>query len=478
MTLSINSRMLIAASIILFGFLGLTGLTLERSFYANSEESFKERLPVHLNALIASAERDESGGIQLVYALPEPRFFTEHSGLYAKIIANNGLVVWSSPSMKGMTIPVSQGLERGVTRYQKLTTSTAEPVLVYSLGMTWGDQQQFKDGYTFVVAESLERFNQQQRAFRQSLWGWLAGVTLVLLLMLTLILRWGLAPLRKVAEDLRDIESGRHLRLQGNYPKELRGLTENLNALIQTSSEQEERYQASLGDLAHSLKTPLSVLRGAVEANQPSAQSLQSSIEEQVERMDQIVQYQLQRAATSGRTALMAAVDLAAITDKIIRALNKVYADKGIACRAEVEAGLAFRCQEGDLMELLGNLLDNAYKWGQQQVEIKIHSDLSGVATEPGLNIDIADDGPGIDAEDLDMVLARGGRLDHQVSGHGLGLAMVQDIVELYNGTLTISRAELGGAKISLWLPSATSRINRSALKTDGYSKVGCLSGR
>ncbi len=453
MTLSINSRMLIAAGIILFGFLGLTGVTLERSFYANSEEAFKERLPVHLNALIASAEMDESGGIQLVYALPEPRFFTEYSGLYAKIIANNGLVVWSSPSMNGMTIPVSQGLERGVTRYQKMTTSMAEPVLVYSLGMTWGDKQQFKDGYTFVVAESLERFKQQQRAFRQSLWGWLAGVTLVLLLMLTLILRWGLAPLRKVAEDLRDIETGRNLRLQGNYPKELRGLTENLNALIRTSNEQEERYQASLGDLAHSLKTPLSVLRGAVEASQPSAESLQSSIEEQVARMDQIVQYQLQRAATSGRTALMAPVDLAAMTDKIIRALNKVYADKGVVCRAEVEDGLAFRCQEGDVMELLGNLLDNAYKWAEGQVELNIRRDSSVESTEPGLIMEIADDGPGIDAKDVDTVLARGGRADSQVGGYGLGLAMVRDIVALYGGKLSISRAGLGGARIQLWLP-------------------------
>jgi len=453
MTLSINNRMLIAASIVLFGFLGLTGLTLERSFYANSEESFKERLPVQLNALIASAEIDEAGGIRLVYALPEARFFTEQSGLYAKIIANNGSVVWSSPSMKGMTIPVFKGLERGVSRYQYLTTSIAEPVLVYSLGMTWGDEQQFKEGYTFVVAESLERFNQQQLEFQQSLWGWLAGVTLVLLVMLTLILRWGLAPLRKVAEDLQDIENGRQMRLQGNYPKELRGLTENLNALIRTSAEQEERYQASLGDLAHSLKTPLSVLRGAVEVGQPSAKSLQSSIEEQVERMDQIVQYQLQRAATSGRTALMAPVDLTVIIQKIIKALNKVYADKGIVCRAEVEAGLAFRCQEGDVMELLGNLLDNAYKWAERQVELKVRGDSLDASTETGLIIEIADDGPGINSKDLDTVLARGGRLDSQISGHGLGLAMVQGIVELYSGKLRISRAKLGGAQINLWLP-------------------------
>lgn len=453
MTPSINSRMLVAASIILFGFLGITGLTLENSFYANTEESFKERLQVHLNALIASAEIDEAGTLRLVYALPETRFFSEQSGLYAKVIANNGSVVWASPSMNGITIPVHTGLERGVSRYQYLTTSTAEPVLIYSLGMTWGEQEQFGEGYTFVVAESSKRFEQQQREFRQSLWGWLAAVTLVLLVMLTLILRWGLAPLRKVAEDLRDIESGRHLRLQGNYPKELCGLTENLNALIRTNIEHEERYQASLGDLAHSIKTPLAVLRGAVESSQPSVSSLQTSIEEQVERMDQIVQYQLQRAAASGRTALMAPVDLAAITQKIIKVLAKVYVEKGVVCRARFEPGLAFRCQEGDMMELLGNLLDNAYKWSKQQVEVNIRRDTFGASPELGLIIEIGDDGPGIDAKDLTTVLARGGRVDSQISGHGLGLAMVRDIVELYSGKLKISRAELGGAQIGLWLP-------------------------
>ena len=265
MTLSINSRMLIAASIILCSFLGITGVTLEGSFRASTEESFKERLQVHLNALIASAELEDDGSMRLIYALPETRFFTERSGLYAKIVGNDGSIVWSSLSMNGMTIPIQGGLGRGQGRYQYLTTSEGEPVLVYSLGLTWGEHEKTKEGYTFAVAESLARFNQQLLEFRQNLWAWLGSVTLILLFMLTIILRWGLAPLREVAEDLQDIEAGRHIELHGKYPKELRGLTDNLNALIRTNREHEERYQASLGDLAHSLKTPLAVLRGAVE---------------------------------------------------------------------------------------------------------------------------------------------------------------------------------------------------------------------
>lgn len=453
MKLSINSRMLIAASIILFSFLGVTGVTLEGSFRASTEASFKERLQVHLNALIAAAEMDENGTFRLLNALPEPRFFSERSGLYAKIVRNDGRVVWFSPSMQNITIPIQAGLGRGEGRYQFLTSSSNEPVLVYNLGLTWDESEKSKEGYTFAVAESMVRFNQQLSEFRQNLWAWLGGVTLILLVMLTVILRWGLAPLREVAEDLQDIEAGRHQELHGKYPKELRGLTDNLNALIRTNREHEERYQASLGDLAHSLKTPLAVLRGAVETTNHSVEQLELTVDEQVERMDQIVQYQLQRAAPSGRTALMAPVDLEAMTSKIVSALDKVYADKNVQCKVEIEAGMEFRCQEGDMMELLGNLVDNAFKWSRQQIEIRIRREELSNQAEFCLLVEICDDGPGIDEKDLETVLARGGRLDPATKGHGLGLAMVQNIVELYQGELRIGRSVLGGAKVTLWLP-------------------------
>lgn len=451
--ISINSRMLIAAGIVLVSFLGITGMTLERSFIASAEEALKERLRVHLTALIASADIREDGTLQLVYALPETRFFTEGSGLYAKILSNNGKILWASPSLGEMTIPIYAGLVRGESIYERLRTSDGSPVLAYSLGVAWGDNEKFKGGYTFVAAESLERFNQQVIEFNKNLWGWLGGVTVVLLIMLPMILRWALAPLRRVAEDLREIEAGRHLDLIGRYPRELRGLTDNLNALIRTNREHEERYQASLGDLAHSLKTPLAVLRGVVEAPAQTISGMRGTVAEQVQRMDQIVQYQLQRAATSGRTALMAPVDVEAITRKVIRALHKVYADKGVQSRVEVQPQLDFHYNEADLMELLGNVIDNAFKWSRGAVEVRINKVASVPQLGMALVIEVLDDGPGIDAEKIATVLERGVRLDTQVSGHGLGLALVRDIVDLYHGRLEILRAELGGALVRISLP-------------------------
>ena len=453
MILSINGRMLVAASIILTAFLGVTGATLERSFRLSAEEALKERLQVHMNSLITSVDEDEKGGVYLAYALPESRFFVQDSGLYSKIFGNNGDILWASPSLQGVDFPARGGLDRGEQYFQVLETTEGSDVLAYSIGLTWGEYDKFTEGYTFVVAERLDRMEAQIKGFRRNLWMSLGGVTVVLLVMLTVILRWGLAPLRKVAEDLRDVESGRHLRLEGEYPKELTGLTSNLNALLHNIREHEARYQTSLGDLAHSLKTPLAVLRGSVEAPHQDLTGLRSTVEEQVGRMDQIVQYQLQRAAASGRRALTAPVALADVVGRVVHAMEKVHADKGVQCQLHLEPNLEFHCDEGDLMEVLGNLTDNAFKWCRQRVEVAIRNGKSRTG-RAGVVIAVGDDGPGIAQEDLPTVLSRGGRIDPETAGHGLGLAMVADIVGLYEGELSVGVSSLGGAQVSIWFPN------------------------
>ncbi len=449
--LSINTRMLIAAAITLAGFLGITGITLENSFRNSAETAMKERLQLQLHTLIASMEQDEQGGMNLAYPLYEGRFFTEDSGLYAEVLSNDGRLVWSSPSMEGVEIPHHAGLARGEQRYEYLTASSGERVLVHSIGLTWGDNDSAQEAYTFVVAETLQRLHEQINEFRSNLWGSLAGVAIVLLVMLALILRWGLAPLRRVADDLGDIKAGRHQELEGEYPRELRGLTDNLNALIRSNREHEERYRASLGDLAHSLKTPLAVLRGAVDASSQAPAGIRTTVEDQIARMDQIVDYQLQRAATSGRRALAAPVSLSRVVARVVTAMKKVYADKEIDITVSVAPALVFHCDEGDLMELLGNLVDNACKYCTSRVEIGIA--LKTVRGAQGLVIEIGDDGPGISPEHLPTVLERGGRLDTQANGHGLGLAMISDIVDLYGGHLEFTHASLGGALVTVWLP-------------------------
>lgn len=450
MILSINARLLIVAGLVLASFLGMTGVTLENSYRISVEDTLKERLQLQLSALIASMEQNPDGSMALVYALPEPRFFTQGSGLYAKIIGNNDSAVWASPSITGVDIPFVSGLSRGQERFDHLYTSSGVPILAYSIGLTWGENEEIRAGYTFVVAETLTRLHLQERDFRRYLWAWLGALSVVLLFVLTFVLRWGLAPLRAVAADLHEIEAGHHISLEGHYPRELRGLTDNLNALIATNREHEARYRASLGDLAHSLKTPLAVLRGAMGAANASLESMHTTVHEQIERMDQIVQYQLQRAAVSGRKPLTAPVDLNLSVTKVVSALKKVYADKGVVCNLTLAPRLVFHCDEGDLMEILGNIVDNAFKWCRNSVDIRLYTQSR---PEIGVWIEVADNGPGISEAHVSTILKRGGRLDMEVSGHGLGLAMVQDIVSLYGGQLSFSRTNLGGAKVMIFLP-------------------------
>jgi len=451
---SINTRMLVAASIILACFLGITGITLERTYRISAEEALKERMMIHLSVLIASLDQDDEGNIHMTYALPEPRFFTPGSGLYARIIKNTGEIPWSSPSMIGMDIPLHDSYSRGAREFQHITSASGEPLLLLSIGLTWGEDDSQNEGYTFVVIEDLVRTNQQVRHFRHNLWASLGGVSVILLLMLTLILRWGLSPLRKAAKEIGEIEAGMHSEIQGEYPRELSTLTNNINALIRTNSEHEARYTASLGDLAHSLKTPLAVLRGEVETHAGSIDSLRKTTEDQIRRMDQIVQYQLQRAATSGRTALTAPINPGRIARKVVTTLDKVYADKNIHGNLSAPDAIELHLEEGDLMELLGNLGDNAYKWCRHRVDITLSLEPVGNSHAAQLLIEVADDGPGISPELADKVVQRGWRRSEvEIAGHGLGLALVRDIVSLYAGELQIKQSSLGGALIQVYLP-------------------------
>ena len=450
--LSLNARLLIAASIVLTAFLGVTGAILDSAYRNSAENALKDRLKGYANALIAAAEPDEQGIVHLTHALPELRFFTEGSGLYARFSSNKGGHRWESPSMAGLNIDFTEVLQRAARHFEYITASDGSSLYAFNIGVTWDERENAREGYTFSVAEDLDNFYADITGFRKILWGWLGAVTVVLLLVQGTILRWGLIPLRRVAEDLTAIEAGTQARLQGRYPKELRGLTDNLNALIQGEHEHLERYRNSLGDLAHSLKTPLALLRGYVEA-QSDGHELQSNVQQQVDRMSQIIEYQLQRAATSGRTALAVPVPIIDVVNKVVAALDKVYIEKKIHRQINIDRSTCFYGDESDLMELLGNLIDNAYKWCRGNVSISAQQELSDDKRRPGLIIRVEDDGPGIPEAMVNLVTQRGVRADTETDGHGIGLAMVRDILRAYAGTLDIGKGAPGGACLSVRFP-------------------------
>ena len=450
--LSLNKRLLVAASVVLVAFLGLTGLALDRAFRESALAAVQERLQAQVYMLLGVADLDETARLILPEALPEARFSTPGSGLYAWVTGDENKLIWQSQSLLGMRLPPFTSTPvPGQTRFQELRVADTSALFVLSFTVSWEVGSESYQRYAFRVAETQQNFNTQLRQFRRSLWGWFLGAAIVLLMVQGGILRWGLKPLRQVAREVREIESGRRANLTGVYPKELQPLTENLNTLIRHSQAHLERYRNALSDLAHSLKTPLAVLRSTVES--PCSETdLQDVVREQIERMNRTVEYQLQRAAASGPIALTAPLEVAPVIRKMVDSLAKVYADKSLQFQLYVDPGVLFYGEEGDLMEIVGNLSDNACKWSRTQVVIRVSASISD-SRPAGLILEVEDDGPGIPIEQRQMILKRGERADPSTVGHGIGLAVVRSLVEeVYKGALEIDEGDLGGTCVCVQL--------------------------
>ncbi|MBI3776877.1 MAG: GHKL domain-containing protein [Gammaproteobacteria bacterium] len=449
MTLSLHTRVIAAAAIVMVSFFGIAGGTLQSIYYHDLLTALQDRLQSDAYVLIAASELDDNGALNILFPLPDTRFLATHSTVYAQIIGNEKRQTWQSASLARTSIPFPQNLTTAERSFEQLQTSDGQAVYVFSLGVALQGSSATQNIFTVSVATDLRDFTRRIARFKRSLWIWLGGVTALLLVVQSIILRWGLTPLTRVASELRAIEKGQRSSLGGDYPRELHALTENINTLIRNRQEHIERYRNTLSDLAHSLNTPLAVLRGISETKSDLNASAET-LREQVEYMSSIVAYQLQKAAASGSGALTAPVAIQPIAIKIVNTLNKVYAEKNVQCTVDIEAGTIFHGDVGDLMELLGNLLDNAFKWSTRRVQL--HAAMSTHPENPILNLSIDDDGPGIPANMIDRVMDRGVRADLSTSGHGIGLAVVRDIVKLYSGTLVISQNSNGGAHVAVTL--------------------------
>jgi len=443
---SITKRLILAASVVLAGFIGLTGLALEKSFRENAEIALKDRLQGFVYTLLAAAEVSREG--LTVKDLPDARFYTPESGLYARVYSQDDPVRWESPSLLGVNMRFPEGIT-GQFIFERENFSHGE-FLAVSYTVIWEVADFSERRYTFSLAENLATFYEQIAGFRQNLWAWLGGLALVLLIIQVVILRWGLAPLHQVVEDLKAIEKGDKSELEGEYPEELEELTASLNDLLHNERALQTRYRHSLGDLAHSLKTPLAVLQGEIELCQESAKTVEV-LNDQIERMNRIVKYQLHRAVSSG-SALAAPLAVAPIAEKIISSLQKVYRDKAIVCQSQLAEDAVFHGDEGDLYEIMGNLLDNAHKWCGQTVQVNVEV-MPGRRKRVAVHLVIEDDGPGVPDEQKQQILKRGVRADEKTPGWGIGLSIVTEIVDGYGGQITVSDSVLGGAQFDIRLP-------------------------
>lgn len=440
MNFSIHSRILVSALLILVLFLGLTGIVLDKAFRNNIENAQRENLRTQIYTLLATAElsgEGENAQLSLPEEITEPRMNIVDSTLHARVVKSNGQLVWQSKSMVNTSIPFPLDIKVGEFSFSRKSGNN-NTFTILSFVTLWVTEQG-EQSYLFQVAENQKVLSKQITVFRQNLWGWLAGVSLLLLFVQAIILRWGLKPLRHVADNLLAIEQGKAERLSSEYPKEIMPLTTNLNQLLDVSQQQLTRYRDGLGNMAHSIKTPIAVLRGIIESTPMEQKDIAS---EQLDTINNIVEYQLQRAATAGRQQLAEAIPLRPIAEKIIATLDKVYKDKQVECQINITNSFKIKIDESDLFELLGNLLENAFKWCNQKVQ------LSATALDGQTQLIVEDDGPGINESERERILLRGQRADQSTPGHGLGMAMVSDMLLLYEGTMQITGSSIGGSKI------------------------------
>jgi len=449
MNLSIRTRLLASATLVLVAFFGIVGVALERGFHASVETAVHERLQAQVYALLAAADLQAGNTIYLPNQLPEPRLSSPESGLLAEVTDQDGNTVWHSRSMLGIHLPKETPIQSvGTWVNSQVVANDNQKYISTSFVASYAGNRNQLYTFRFRVAENYRFVDQQVARFRKTLWSWLGVVGVLLLAVQGTILRWSLAPLERAELEIAEIEKGNKKQLSKNYPRELTGLTERLNLLVDNSDKHLQRYRDSLGNLAHSLKTPLAVLKNAVDKDDDT-QVLRKTAQEQIARMIDIVNHQLQRAATSGRNVMAGELNVGLLINKIGRALTKVYADKGIAFALDEKGDVRFSGDEGDFMELAGNLMDNAFKWCRSRVNVTV-SNIVDKENRTRLVIKVDDDGPGIPEKKRNQILQRGKKADENMAGQGLGFDMILETVSLYNGSLKLLENDWGGLRVEI----------------------------
>lgn len=445
---SLKARLFWASVVLLPVVIVFAAAALQRAFHNSLQASEASQARLHVYLLLGEAEL-RGGRFWLPDSVQEPRFSQVQSGLYAVVHARGGELLWRSPSAELLSEELmaelaGSNLEPGQTLFRH---RVGDGLFLFQYPVAW-EGERGEQRFLVSVMHTDESVKHEMKAFATQLWGWLGGVYLLALLMQYLIMRWGLKPLDRLADDLSQIEQGLADKLKGAYPLEVQAVTDNLNLLIESERRQRERYRNTLGDLAHSLKTPLAVMQGAAD-EMIDGEHYHRLVSEQTSRMTQIVQYQLSRAVKSPGAPLAQPVAVEPVVTRILSALAKVYADKRIVVHTELAAELHFAGDEHDLMELLGNVLENAFKYGGSRVLVR------GRQSDGMLLLEVADDGPGVSVDRRQTILERGARLDSSAPGQGIGLSVAVDILSSYGGALEIrDSADLQGAAFLIQLPT------------------------
>ena len=432
--LSLRLRSFAAVLLALIVFLPLTVLTLEQAFTASLTESMLERLRLQSLTLISEFEMEDDLAV-----MPEQLFNDQlnipGSGLYAYIQQDKSLI-WGSLSSLNMAPPPLLSMPGiGQESFVSDFMLHGKKYFLFSYTAEFQGSQDFIP-ISFYILHDRVSFDNERRAFGKKVWYWFVFIAVALMILLILSFNTVLHPIQRLIGQINRAEKGEIDRITQSYPPELEKLKTSINHLLDTEQQQRVRYKNSLSDLAHSLKTPLAVLSGN--------QELPEEAREPISQIDSIIQRQLKRAVAGAGSGWEQAVEVSPLVSKLLSAMQKVYVDKGLSISSDISADCYFKGDDTDLMEILGNLVDNACKAAQTEVNIK------AFIQNKQLFIEISDDGPGIAEESREAMLTRGTRLDSYTEGQGIGMAVVTDLVSAYQGHLKIGNAPSGGACIEI----------------------------
>ena len=457
---SLALRLFLTATATTVIILVITSVILSSLYRGAIERAFDRRLGIYLRVLIADiAQPDEPAGDNglatgLGTSLGEPLFELPLSGWYWQVTRLDKTEVRSSHSLWDGGLPHLQ--ERGV---EADTTGAREGYVEGPEDQRLRVVERVIDAgeagrYLVAVAGDFTEIAEEQWAFDKALIVTFAVLAAVLLLTTMFQVRFGLSPLKRISDSLHSIRSGRAEKLEGSFPDEIAPLARETNALLEANKEIVDRARTHVGNLAHALKTPLSVMVN--EASARKDEPLANKMLEQADIMRDQVTRHLERARLATRSTVIGSItDVAPVAQALARTMEKIHHDRAIAVDVRVEGALQFRGERPDLEEMLGNLVDNACKWATSRVALDVAQTPADPTDTPNLRIIVDDDGPGLSATERESAGKRGQRLDETKPGSGLGLSIVTELAALYGGTLCLGTAPAGGLRAELTLPAA-----------------------
>ena len=420
----------------------VTAVLLVVLFRGHIEKRFETLLLDHLEELVSASELTPEGVLQMTWRPSDPRFNRPHSGWYWEIL-QSGVSVASSDSLWRDSLKVTKPPVGEVPQTQQVSGPENEPLQVLVQDITFPEVEK---PLFFVVAGPVADIEDNVRAFTAQIAITLTALGIGLLLVVWFQVRFGLRPLQALQLALGDIRKGNAQRLPENYPVEVEPMVSELNGLLDHNTALLERARTQVGNLAHALKNPLTVIRNEAKSIENEQGRV---IREQTAAMSNSVGRYLSQARIAGTIGILGArSDVKAIIEDLCFSMERLYRMKGLEIQRLGLEGCWFRGEAQDLEEMLGNLIDNACKWARSQV--LIHAECVG----DRLLIVVEDDGPGIPGRQQVEVLERGRRLDEKVPGSGLGLDIVQDIAGLYRGSIALGQMPGGGLRAQLDLPA------------------------